>query len=229
MTNSSQESLQEIAMLRAYQPLILGIGGTARPNSTSERALRTALEEAERRGARTRLLDGPFIASLPLYVPDQIKRTPAEQALVGAVLACDGIIVATPGYHGSLSGPLKNALDLIEDTAHSERMYLEGRAFGAIVTAYGWQACGTTLVTLRSIAHALRAWPTPFGAAFNGSIPLFNADGSCVDPKTNAQLAMVAEQVVQFARWRHAGLNVEEAVGRQSPSVGLVRPAASAA
>jgi FMN reductase len=124
------------------------------------------------------------------------------------------VIVATPGYHGSLSGPLKNALDLLEDTARAERVYLEGRAFGAIVTAYGWQAVGTTLVTLRSIAHALRAWPTPFGATFNASTPLFDkATGACVDPWSEQQLAMVAEQVVSFARWRHAGI-ASEAAGR---------------
>ena len=62
------------------------------------------------------------------------------------------------------------------------------------------------MVTLRSIAHALRAWPTPFGAALNASTPLFDEAGACIDPKIEGQLGIVAEQVVNFARWRHAGL-----------------------
>lgn len=190
-----------------FQPFILGIGGTARAGSTSERALRLALDAAERLGARTQMLDGPFITRLPLYAPEQTERTDEERALVAAVQQAHGVIVATPGYHGSLSGPLKNALDLIEDTARADRVYLEGCAFGAIVTAYGWQACGTTLVTLRSIGHALRAWPTPYGATLNATTPLFDkATGAALDPKIEAQLAMVAEQVVSFARWRSAGL-----------------------
>lgn len=193
-------------MAEPSSPLIVGIGGTARPNSSSERALRCALEAAERLGARTRLFDGPFIAGLPLYVPDHTERTDAERELVEGVRGCHGVIVATPGYHGSLSGPVKNALDLLEETAKDATAYLEGRAFGAIVTAYGWQACGTTLVTLRSIAHALRAWPTPFGAALNAVTPLFDQAGACLDDKVAFQLGMVAEQVVSFARWREAGL-----------------------
>jgi FMN reductase len=191
-----------------FSPLILGIGGTARPNSTSERSVRVALAAAERLGARTVLIDGPHLARLPLYAPDRAERTDDELALIAAARACHGIIVATPGYHGSLSGPIKNALDLLEDTSRDDRVYLDGCAFGAIVTAFGWMACGTTMVTLRSIAHALRAWPTPYGAALNASTPLFESDGNCIDAKIEGQLAIVAQQVVDFARWRNAGLNL---------------------
>ena len=197
-------------MASSFQPLILGLGGTMRPGSSSEHALRAALAAAEAFGARTQLIDGSFLGRLPHYTPECTQRTQEELALVDAVLACDGIIISTPGYHGSLSGPIKNALDLIDETARSARVYLEGRAFGAIVTAQGCQACGTTLVALRSIAHALRAWPTPYGATLSASSPLFDREsGRCLDPNVDRQLAMVAEQVVQFAHWRHAGLEVE--------------------
>jgi FMN reductase len=56
------------------------------------------------------------------------------------------------------------------------------------------------------IAHALRAWPTPFGATLNASVPLFHEDGRCSDEKTLRQLSAVALQVVEFARCRAAGL-----------------------
>jgi hypothetical protein len=121
-----------------FSPLILGLGGTARPNSTSEKSVRVALAAAEKMGARTILIDGPHLARLPLYAPDRVERTEDEIAFVEAARGCDGIIVATPGYHGSLSGPIKNALDLLEDTSRDERTYLDGCAFGSIVTAFGW-------------------------------------------------------------------------------------------
>jgi FMN reductase len=47
---------------RAFTPLIVGIGGTARPDSTSERAVAQALRVAERHGACTRLFDGEFVS-----------------------------------------------------------------------------------------------------------------------------------------------------------------------
>ena len=195
-------------------PFIVGIGGTARENSTSERAVVEALRSAERLGAETRLFDGTFVSGLPLYVPDRRERTDAERDFIATMRRCHGVIVGTPGYHGSLSGPIKNVLDLLEDTARDEHPYLEGRAFGCVVTAYGWQACGTTLVALRMIAHALRAWPTPFGAALNASTPLFETDGTCIDTKIAEQLAVVAGQVVEFAVHRAAGRAASRGGGR---------------
>jgi len=197
-------------MANLFAPLIIGIGGTARAGSTSERAVRVALEAAEKLGARTKMFDGPFLLKLPHYAPHHIERTPEEQEFVTAARECDGMIVGSPGYHGSISGPIKNALDLLEDMNRDDRVYIDGCAMGTIVTAYGWLACGTTMVTLRSIAHAIRAWPTPYGAALNATTPLFDKDGKCLDPKTETQLAIVAEQVVDFARWRHAGRAAEQ-------------------
>lgn len=187
-----------------FSPVIIGIGGTARPESTSERAVVEALREAQRLGAKTRVFNGAFVSRLPLYSPDRASRNSDEREFIDAIRSCHGVIVGTPGYHGSLSGPIKNILDLLEDTAHDDAPYLDGRAFGCVVTAYGWQACGTTLVSLRMIAHALRAWPTPFGAALNASTPLFETDGTCIDDAVSKQLAVVALQVVQLARWKHA-------------------------
>lgn len=192
-------------MTEAFSPLIVGIGGTSRPNSTSELAVRCALLAAERMGARTQLIDGALISGLPLYVPGRTERTADECAFIEAVRQCDGVIVASAGYHGSITGPIKNALDLLEDLARDERPYLDGCAFGAIVSAFGWLACGTTLVTLRSIAHALRAWPTPYGAAFVAEGQVFENDGRAIDTKVGDQIGLVAKQVVDFARWRRAG------------------------
>ena len=171
--------------------------------------MRCALRAAEALGARTRLIDGAVISGLPLYVPGRTERTPDECAFITAVRECDGVIVASAGYHGSITGPIKNALDLLEDLARDDRPYLDSCAFGAIVSAFGWLACGTTLVTLRSIAHALRAWPTPYGAAFVAQGKMFEADGTPLDPKIGDQISLVARQVVDFARWRRAGSAIE--------------------
>ena len=189
-------------MTEAFSPLIVGIGGAARAGSTTERALKAALASAEQLGARTQLFGGDFLASLPLYVPEDPIRTPEEQALVAAVRAADGLILASPAYHGGISGVVKNAIDLIEDTAKDERVYLDGRAVGLIVSAYGWQATGTTLTSMRSIVHALRGWPTPLGVTINATGGVFSPDGSITEPALASSLSLLARQVVQFARWQ---------------------------
>tara|TARA_R110000868_G_scaffold146955_7_gene368098 strand:- start:57 stop:182 length:126 start_codon:yes stop_codon:yes gene_type:complete len=38
------------------------------------------------------------------------------------------------------------------------------------------------------------------------SARLFDGDGICQDPKVAARAQLVAQQVVDFARWRKAGL-----------------------
>jgi FMN reductase len=184
------------------RPLIVGIGGTVRAGSSTERCLTATLRHAESLGAETRLLGGSFLATLPIFDPRPGEPpNDAQQALAEAVRGADGVIVASPGYHGSISGVIKNALDTLELTRTDERPYLSGKPVGTIITADGWQAAGTTLMALRAIIHALRGWPTPFGAALNSS-NLFDEAGSCRDPKDTWQLATVAEQVMEFAAMR---------------------------
>ena len=91
------------------RPLIVGLGGTVRPGSSSEKALIQSLRVAEAAGAETRLLGGEFLSRLPVFDPRPGEVTAAQQELADAVRAADGVIVATPGYHGSVSGVVKNA------------------------------------------------------------------------------------------------------------------------
>jgi FMN reductase len=180
------------------RPLILGLGGTTRAGSSSERVLRAALREVEALGARTEMLAGPDLV-IPLYAPELPERSPEAERLIGLLRRCDGVIIASPGYHGSISGMIKNALDYAEDTARDARPYLDGRPVGCIACAYGWQATGSTLIALRTIVHALRGWPTPLGVAANTTLPLFDAAGDCIEPGLKASLAIMATQVMRLA------------------------------
>ena len=186
------------------RPKILGIGGTTRAGSTTERALVVALQEAETAGADVQLLGGDFLAKLPIFDPRPGGPTPEQRELVEAIAQADGIIIATPGYHGSISGGIKNALDTLELGRDDQGIYLSNKPVGVIVAAGGSQAGGTSLMTLRAIVHALRGWPTPFGATLNAGAPLFDGGGSCLNPKDTLQLKTVAEQVVEFAHMKSA-------------------------
>ncbi len=99
-------------------------------------------------------------------------------------------MICSPGYHGGVSGLVKNAIDWVEELREDERPYFDGRAVGLIVVADGWQATVTTLTSLRSIVHALRGWPTPLGVAINAADPS--------DP--SAQLELLAGQILSHTR-----------------------------
>jgi len=183
-------------------PLVVGIGGTARPGSGTERVLRAALDAAADRGARTLLVAGPDLA-LPMYAPGDDARSPAARRLVDAVARADAVVLASPAYHGTMSGLVKNALDHLEDLRDAPRPYLDGRAVGCVACAGGPQAAAATLASLRAVAHALRGWPTPLGIAVDTSATALGAGGE-LDPALLGRLDILAEQVVGFARMRAA-------------------------
>jgi FMN reductase len=162
------------------------------------------LEAAKRAGARTRLLSGVFLSKLPIYDPTTSVGSPELQIMLDAVREADGVLISTPGYHGSVSGLIKNAIDGLEGLRQDVRPYLEGRAVGCIVVADGWQAGGTALSALRTIVHALRGWPTPLGLTLNPSAgKLFDESGSFCDPGVARQVEMLSAQVIDFARAMH--------------------------
>lgn len=189
-------------------PHILGIGGTLRAGSSSEQALRLALRAAERLGATVEIIAAPEL-DFPAYQPETAASIEAAERLVAAARRADGIVIATPGYHGGMSGLLKNAIDYLQALADDPSPYLQGKAVGCIVAAAGAQAGGSTLASLRATVHALRGWPTPLGVAINSATPQFDRDGDAVDPKVGAMLEALAGEVVGFNPVRRRARSAE--------------------
>ena len=155
---------------------IVALGGTVNPGSSTEQALRLAAQVAAGEGAEVTVFGGEYLTALPHYLGPQHDPSLGAE-MVAAVREADGLLVAAPGYHGTISGVVKNALDYLEDLARDERPYLDGRAVGLIATAFGDQASMSTLLTMRAITHALRGWPTPMGATIRTYRGLFSPDG----------------------------------------------------
>jgi len=174
---------------------VLAIGGSTRPESTTERALAFVAEGVRSAGAEVELIVGRDLM-LPIYDTETADRSEGAQRLIAALRRADGLVVVSPGYHGGISGMVKNALDYCEDMAKDPRPYLHGMAVGCVAVADGWQAAVTALHQLRQVAHALRGWPTPLGVAVNSGEDRLTSSDS-VDAR---QLMLVGEQVVEFAR-----------------------------
>ncbi len=108
---------------------VLGISGSLRRDS-----LNTALLEAaaERLAAGVELRMFERLAEIPPYSEDaEAEPVPAAVAeLREAIRAADAVLIATPEYHHSLPGQLKNALDWASRPAG--RSALNGKPAAAI-------------------------------------------------------------------------------------------------
>lgn len=189
-------------------PFIVGFGGSTRPGSSGERLVRGVLTEAEALGAKVRMFGGAELAALPHFTPEEPLRSDEQSEFVEAVRKADGLVIGSPGYHGGVSGLVKNAIDLLEDLRDDRRVYFSERAVGLVVVAAGWQACGVTLQAMRGIVHAMRGWPTPIGIAVNTvEQNPFGLDGSVTDEGVRGVCAAQAEQLVWLANKQSASFD----------------------
>jgi FMN reductase len=198
LADSAEEKMKQIRIADIDRPFIVGIGGTFSPNSSTERALKFALSAAESLGAETLLFEGSSIG-FPIFTMEDKNNTDNVRQYIEAIRKADGIIIASPGYHGAISGMVKNALDYVELLSKDERPYFDRRAIGCIATGAGWQGAITTLTGLRSIVHALRGWPTPVGVSINTSEKPEPAGTSGFSKRAEQLLGVMAAQVVEFA------------------------------
>jgi len=106
---------------------ILGVASSMRESSYSTRVLKSALGKAEKRGAETKLLDLREL-QLPMYHPEQ-NSSPELDKVTEYVKWADAFVLASPDYHGSMSGVMKNFLDFFwSDFA--------GKTFGYICASH---------------------------------------------------------------------------------------------
>ncbi len=117
---------------------MVGIGGSVDDHSQSDRVLRAVLARTAELGADVRMFTGLDL-DLPPYHTGAVLPARAT-GYMAAVRRADAVVISSPGYHGTVSGLVKNALDYLEELRDDERPYLDGSAVGLIAVARGWQA-----------------------------------------------------------------------------------------
>lgn len=177
---------------------VVGIGGSIDGGSQSERVLRAVLAATRKLGAEVQMFSGLDL-DLPPYHSGAVLPDVALD-YVDSVRRADAVVISSPGYHGTVSGLVKNALDYLEELRGDQRPYLDGRPVGLVAVAGGWQAAVGTLSTLRQVVHSLRGWPTPIGLSINSNATTFDAGGSTADASTSAAIEVLARQLVDFGR-----------------------------
>jgi FMN reductase len=180
-------------LVRNFMVKIVGIGGSLRANSYSQIALDMVARRVEALGAEVEVLDLrqmnlPFCDGGNEY-PDY----PDVEKLQKAVKEADGLILATPEYHGSVSGVLKNALDLMSFEQ------LDGKVAG-VISVLGGQANSNALNDLRVIMRWVHAWVIPEQIAIPQAWKAFSSEGKILDEKVAQRFDEFAQSLVDNTR-----------------------------
>src|ERR671934_772840 len=170
---------------------ILGVGSSMRQGSYSTLAVKIVLEIAAKKyGAETRLLDLRQ-TNLPLYNPaDQLPKSNDIQKVVESVNWADAFVLASPDYHGSMSGTMKNFLDYFWEE-------FAGKTFAYLCTSH--EKGLTVMDQMRTAVRQCYGWSMPYGISINSEVD-FNDKMELTNKKMMSRLDMMARDLVVYGK-----------------------------
>lgn len=182
--------------------IILGLGGSLRDGSATSVALKIALTGAESVGARIQHVDLATL-NLPMfrgtYTFEGYTRQERDtlEAYFETVEGADGLILASPTYHNTISGAVKNALDLLEIEREDLPSRLAGKVVGLVTVQGGSSGTGVnTLTTMLLATRAMGAWVSPTMVSVPSSRRAFD-DGRATNESIEARLRGLGAEVAQ--------------------------------
>jgi len=180
---------------------VLGICGSMRSASATAKTVQLALLGAEEAGAEVEFYD---IADhdLPFCDGRDDESTYPESVHVfrQKIRDSQGIILGTPEYHNSMTGALKNALDLCSFEEFEHKM------IGVIGVAGGSMGAINSINHLRTVMRGIGAWVVPHQVSVAHSDDMFLANGGLRDRAMEERLKKLGVDVTKFARLIAAGI-----------------------
>lgn len=174
-------------------PSILAVAGSIRAGATSRKALDIAVEGATSAGATVVVADlgNPL---LPILDSDGTAEHPAAAQFRAQVRAADALLIATPVYHDSFSGVLKNALDHLYDE-------LREKIVAVIAVGGGRSGQGQALEHLRAVLRETSSWVIPRQVIVSQSESAFHGDTHRpIDPEIELRLQQLGKELVLRTR-----------------------------
>lgn len=174
---------------------ILGVAGSMRQESYSTLGLKMVLEEAKKYGSESYLLDLRD-RNLPLYDPGAPSSNDSSfnnsnnvlEKIITALKWADALVLASPDYHGSMSGTLKNFLDYFwEDFA--------GKTFGYMIASH--EKGLTVADQMRTAVRQCYGWSMPYNISINGEKD-FDSEGNLVNSALVKRIKMLARDLVTY-------------------------------
>ncbi len=161
---------------------VLCLAGSLRRDSWNRRLLHAAIDQAPSTLALTVYTD---LGAVPLFDEDLERHDPAGpvgvQALRAAMVAADGLVIATPEYNHSLPGVLKNALDWLSRESPLGEVLVDKPVAVLGASSGPW---GTRLAqaSLRQVLHTCGALVMPAPTLFMANAAAhFDGHGTLTD------------------------------------------------
>ncbi|WP_336053992.1 NADPH-dependent FMN reductase [Streptomyces sp. CA2R101] len=144
---------------------ILGIMGSASEGSHTRIGLDAVADRLRRAGAEFELIDlaAQFREMHDIAAYDEPAPDHQTAQLRSLVAAADGIVLATPVYHGSYSGLLKNCLDHLKGDAFA------AKPVGILANGGGPRSAVAACDQLRTVVRAISGWAVPGHVATTAS------------------------------------------------------------
>jgi NAD(P)H-dependent FMN reductase len=156
-------------------------------------ALEVAISRVQGLGVETEIIDLRKL-SLPFCNGgDDYSDYPDVAKMQQTVKSAAGLILATPEYHGSVSGVMKNALDLMSFEE------LSGKVAG-LISVLGGQSNSNALNDLRIILRWVHAWVIPEQIGLGQAWKVFNEEGKILDEKLSQRFDAFAASLVDNTR-----------------------------
>lgn len=176
---------------------IVALAGSLSSPSTSLAAARLALAGASEAGADVEVLDLRAL-DLPMYAPEHGQPPASVRKLIEVVADADGLIWASPMYHGTISGAFKNALDWLQLLADAKPAYLTDKVVGLVATAGGVQGL-QAINTMEYVVRSLRGHTFPMTVPVSRAWEVFDDAGQASDPAVEQQLRSLGAEVTRMA------------------------------
>jgi NAD(P)H-dependent FMN reductase len=173
---------------------VLGVAGSMRQQSYSSSALKMVLEEAKKYNADIYMLELRKI-NLPLYDPSEIRSDEFSsnnnnvlEKITTALRWADVFVLASPDYHGSMSGGMKNFLDYFWEE-------FAGKTFGYIIASH--EKGLTVADQMRTAVRQCYGWSMPYNISINGEND-FDSKGNLVNSALAKRIKMLARDLVTY-------------------------------
>lgn len=184
--------------------------GTSRPGNYSKHALALVEDELKKRGTSPERFD-PADRTLPF--PGQAGDFPDAGDLRRMVGEAEGVVIATPEYHGSFPAMLKLILENMGFPSA-----LKGKPVALLGVAAGRIGAIKSLEQLRSVCAHTGAIVLPSVISIAGVDRLFTGDGTCSDPPTEKSIRSLAQSLTDYIHHYVCPARTLEAMMREKPS-----------
>ncbi|MEO1430078.1 MAG: NADPH-dependent FMN reductase [Cyanobacteria bacterium J06632_19] len=172
---------------------IVGIAGSLRNESYTHKVLGIAGQRVEALGVEVEILDLRKMLLPFCDGGDEYPEYPDVKRLQETVKQADGLILATPEYHGGMSGVLKNVLDLMSFTELSDKVV-------GSISILGGQSNSNSLNQMRIVMRWVHAWVIPEQIAIGQAWKAFDKEGKLLDEKLSERVDKFAQSLVENTR-----------------------------